>query len=97
MPLSDKHLKALTKEQLVTLAIEEAAEIIQAACKVQRFGFEGHHPKDTKWETSNALALCKEGEQCGAILRILGGKLGINYGELSLQRTDEANEMWGKE
>lgn len=94
MPLSDKHLMALSKEELVTLAIEEAAEIIHAACKIQRHGFAPTGPDGTEYD--NGRDICVEGEQCGAVLRILGGKLGINYGELSIQRTLEANETWGK-
>ena len=82
MPLSDEDLHKHTKAQLVVQAVEEASEVIQAACKAMRFGLDGHHPEDTKWETSNVHALCTEGEQLGAILRVLGAKAGISYSEL---------------
>lgn len=95
MPLSDKHLAALSKEELVTLAIEEASEIIHAACKIQRHGFTPTGPDGTEYD--NGRDICVEGEQCGAVLRALGAKLGINYGELCDQRAAKANEIWGQD
>ena len=86
MPLSDDQLQAKEPMELVTLAIEEAAEVIQAAVKCQRFGIDGVKPNGTPWEDGNGVALCREGESLGAICRILGAKLGMNYAEIVSHR-----------
>ena len=90
MPLSDQDLREKTQDQLLILAIEEASEVIHAACKAMRFGFGGFHPKDTKFEKSNGYALCVEAEQLGAICRILGAKLGFRYEDICQARRDAA-------
>ncbi len=98
MPLSNTQLRKLDPDDLVILVIEEASELIQAACKVRRFGFEGGHPerKDGQ-DTRNIDELCQEAEQACATARILGAKFGINYARTCDLRQVAAEKMWGSE
>lgn len=92
MPLSDPQLRRREPDELMVLLLEETAELLQALCKAQRFGFAESHPNR---ETTNIEELCAEAEQVGATARILGAKFGINYGETCDARQRAAEAMWG--
>lgn len=46
-------------DELLTRLVEEASEVIKEAMKIQRFGWDGHHP-DGPDKTRNGLRLSKE-------------------------------------
>lgn len=86
MPLSDDQLRAMRPDDLLVLAIEEASETIQAACKAKRFGFRDHHPD--RPDSSNIEELCAEAEQLAATVRILGAAFGVSNLVISERRND---------
>ena len=90
MPLLDEDLSKMDENELLVLVIEEAAEVIQAACKCRRFGL-GESWKEG--DDSNIQALCSEAEQMDATTRVLGAKLGINYGRTCYLRNIAAKKQ----
>jgi len=77
--LTDKELRELSSDELSLMAMEEAAEVIQAASKMKRFGLLGHHPDKTEL---NVTAFFREFHQLKQTVRIFCGKVGINYGDV---------------
>lgn len=89
MPLSDDDLREMSGDELLVLAMEEAAETMHAAVKAFRHGLLEHNPLDDT-HISNVLTLCQEGEQISATVRIMGAKYGLNWGYLSHERHEAA-------
>ncbi len=65
MSLTKQQCKQLKSQDLLTLIIEEASEVIQAATKVRRFGPHERHPERL---TPNFMELLIEGYQLKELL-----------------------------
>ena len=61
---------APTEDERLTLLIEECAEVIQAATKIQRHGYEGTYPDSG--ETNRAALERELGDLTWAITRLTG-------------------------
>lgn len=96
MPLTIQAIRALTIEQLLEAIIEEAVEIVYAASKARRYGLESKHPNKPDAKT-NLMEVCLENVQIGNLIRELGARRGLNYGDLCElnQKAAEAQEREG--
>lgn len=71
----EKHFNGLTPAEAERLAllIEECGEVIQAATKILRHGYESHNPTSASLSPSNREALCHElGHAAHAVERLIG-------------------------
>lgn len=71
-PLAPQPITAAETERLIFL-IEECGEVIQAATKIMRFGWDSYHPNDAA-KTTNRTLLFREItdlEGCVELLRLL--------------------------
>jgi hypothetical protein len=88
--LSDKELQEHTADQLSLMAMEEAAEVIQAASKMKRFGLLGHHPNS---EELNVIAFFREFHQLQSTIRIFCGKIGVDYRNVASGQLDRIDHI----
>lgn len=82
-----------TRDELLTLLIEECAEVIHCATKCQRFGEDNHHPTWHDGKT-NLRALTEEMGDVMGVGRALGLDADMMFKRAStkMQRAKEARE-----
>lgn len=85
----------LTRDELLTLLIEECAEVIKAATKCQRFGYDVDH--GTGYGNNRDMLSIEFGELCA-----VAGALGIDRGDqfwkaarVKMRRAEAAKEKYG--
>ena len=81
MALTETQTRSLTPDQLIDLIIEEAAEVIQAASKVRRFGHTNGH-KDYHDGAPNFFGVLIEGLQLERAMRHYAAKHGARHIDL---------------
>ena len=72
-------------DEILNILQEESVEVVQAVCKVRRFGFEGHHPDTTQ---TNREHLAEELGDLQCMIELL-----IADGIVTQEELDHAKRM----
>jgi hypothetical protein len=75
--LTDLEISNLSNHELLDNIVEESSEVIQAVCKLRKFGAQSHHPDRTTTNTEDLLA---EYEQVRAAMIEFCRRSGAAYG-----------------
>ena len=86
--LGDQSMRPITadEDERLTFLIEEAAEVIQEATKIKRFGWSSYHPDDPKQQTNRERLQSEVADFLGAfrLLRERDGLLYPDYRDVKL-------------
>lgn len=81
-----------SQEERLDLLIEEAAEVIQMACKIQRFGYDSSHPNYK--DIPNKQLLTKELGDLLFAIDLLVENFDLDYDELIKAQCDKNDRVW---
>jgi hypothetical protein len=92
MPLTMDAIQALSKDEMLALIMEEAAELIHAASKARRFGCKDSHPT-YNGGAPNFHAVIREAVELNNLCRAYCAAHGENWGDWSNHVAEKAQRQ----